>query len=61
MEAIEDDVICINKSVSGNLRSAIHTGHLERPTRTTNHASVSIDTPSVAALLEDVIDPSTTI
>ena len=30
-------------------------------TQIANHASVSIDTPSVVTLLEDVIDPSATI
>lgn len=61
MQAIEDDVIGINKNVSGNLRPAIHNGHLQRPTRTTSHANVSIDTSIVPELLEYVIDPSTTM
>lgn len=51
----------MDKDIFGNMRFVVCTEHPERPPQSVDHASVAMDTHSVAALLDDVTDSSATI
>ena len=51
----------MEKSVSRNVRLVVCSRHLETLTQIANYASVSMDTPNAATLLEDIIYRSVAI
>ena len=61
MEAAEEQVQCMERSTSGNVRPAASTGPPERPTQAASHIGISMGTPRVVALVQDVTDPEATI
>ena len=61
MESAEEVVLCMNKSVAGNVRLAAYTRPPKKPTQTEGHASVSMGALGVAALQQDVTNPEATI
>ena len=61
VEAAEEQVQCMERSTSGNVRLAASTGPPERPTQATSHRGISMGTPGVVALVQDVTDPEATI
>ena len=61
VEAAEEQVQCMERSTSGNVRPAASTGATERPTQIASHVGISMGTPRVVALVQDVTDPEATI
>ena len=61
VEATEEEVQCMKRSSSRNVRPSASTRPPKRPTQTTSHVGVSMGTPGVAALVQNVIDPEATI
>ena len=61
MEAVEEQVQCMERSTSGNVRPAASTGPPKRPTQMASHVGLSMGTPGVVALVQDVTDPEATI
>ena len=57
MEAAEDQIQCMERRTSGNVRRAASTGPPERPTQTASHVGISMGTPGMVALVQDVTDP----
>ena len=51
VEAAEEEVQCMERSTSGNVRPATCTRPPKRPTQTASYAGVSMGTPGVAALV----------
>ena len=51
MEAAEEQVQCMERSTSGNVRPAASTRPPKRPTQTASHAGISMGTPRVAVLV----------
>ena len=61
LEVTGEEISCMDRSVFGNMRPAVYTRRLESPRNIENHANLSLDTSSVAALLEDFTNPLVTI
>lgn len=61
LEVAWEEVSCMDRSVFGNMIPAVYTRRLESPKKIENHANLSMDTPSVAELLEDFTNPLVTI
>ena len=51
VEAAEEQVQCMERNTSGNVRPAASTGPPERPTQVASHIGISMGTPGVVALV----------
>ena len=51
VEATEEQIQCMERSTSGNVRPAASTGPPKRPTQIASHAGISMGTPRVATLI----------
>ena len=61
IEVAEEETQCMEENDFRNVRPAAYTRPSKRPTQSAGHASVSIGTPRVEALVQDVIDPEASI
>ena len=61
MEAAEEQVQCMERSASGNVRPTASTGPPKRPTQIASYVGISMGTSGVVALVPDVTDPEATI
>ena len=61
MEAAKEQVQYMERSTSRNVRPAASTRPPKRPTQTASHVGLSMGTPGVVALVQDVTDPKATI